>query len=63
MQKKNSYDSIDKYDEFLIFRFFEMKQDLRLTFERLKRIQINKKLSDKKKTVDRNAVLTKICLS
>ena len=53
------YDSIDKYKKYLIFRFFEMKRNTRLTSKRLRRICINKKLFKKKKTVNKNVVSKK----
>ena len=53
------YDLIDKYKKYLIFRFFEMKRNTRLTLKRLWRIRINKKLFKKKKTVNKNVVSKK----
>ena len=53
-----SYNLIDKYKKYLIFRFFEMKQNTRLTSKHLRRIYTNKKLF-KKKTVDKNVILKK----
>ena len=53
-----SYDSIDKYKKYLIFRFSEMKRNTRLTSKRLRRIRINEKLF-KKKIADKNVVSKK----
>ena len=54
-----SYDSVNKYKKYLIFRFFEMKRNTRLTSKRLRRICINEKLFKKKKTADKNVVSKK----
>ena len=54
-----SYDSIDKYKKYLIFRFFKMKRNMRLTSKYLRQIRINKKLFRKKKTADKNVVSKK----
>ena len=56
-----SYDSIDKYKKYLIFRFFEMKRNTRLTSKRLRRIRINEKLF-KKKLLIKMLFQKKICL-
>ena len=53
-----SYDSVDKYKKYLIFRFFEMKRNTRLTSKRLRRIRINEKLF-KKKLLTKNIVSKK----
>ena len=52
------YDSVDKYKKYLIFQFFEMKRNTRLTSKRLRRIRINEKLF-KKKIADKNVVSKK----
>ena len=53
-----SYNSANKYKKYLIFRFFEMKRNTRLTSKRLRRIRINEKLF-KKKIADKNVVSKK----
>ena len=56
------YDSVDKYKKYLIFRFFEMKQNTRLTSKRLRRICINEKLFEKKKLLTKMLFRKKIYL-
>ena len=46
---KYIFESENKYRGFFIFRFFDMKRDIRLIFERLKRIRIENELNDQKK--------------
>ena len=53
-----SYDLVDKYKKYLIFQFFKMKRNTRLTLKRLRQIRINEKLF-KKKIADKNVVLKK----
>ena len=58
-KKRYSFDFADKYREYLILRFFEMKRDERLWNDRLSRIRINEELSVQKKIVNWNAVSSK----
>ena len=48
-KKRYSFDFADKYREYLIFRFSEMKRDERLWNDQLSRIRINEKLFVQKK--------------
>ena len=62
-KKRYSFDFVDKYREYLISRFSEMKRSERLWNDRLSRIRIDEKLSvQKKKLLTEMLYRRKICL-
>ena len=62
-KKQYSFDFVDKYREYLIFQFSEMKRNERLWNDRLLRIRINERLSvQKKKLLTEMLYRRKICL-
>ena len=62
-KKRYSFDFADKYCEYLIFRFSEMKKGERLWNDRLSRIRIDEELSvQKKKLLTEMLYRRKICL-
>ena len=63
-KKRYSFDFVNKYREYLILRFFEMKRDERLWNNRLSRIRIGEELFvQKKKLLTEMLYRRKICLT